>query len=1457
MSFTEGTDIMLRTLEKALLLGILLPGAGFAADATVLTDLQFPRDAALAGWSADPANVTVNGTTLRIQSLFGAGREWQSSEIGYEPGFALDEATVRVEIAVAAQNLYRDFYLALFPRGGHAYAEPAVMINIDRPDKGTSTVLVRQWEGGAQKTIALADPQLPFIFDANLEVTLELTNGAAKLVIARGEHGKTFDLGQLIAPRWLIQPFTVQVGTMEHGNASAPAVVEISRLRILTTRADEPTAAETIGNGPGTDAKVTCIDLTPYANRRFQDDTPDDRSGGWTDQGANDMRFIPQGYQFFRNVPFYIADKLAVVGNAPEPGCIVLGSQNSPGLQLESKPIQIGATAAYLYFLHASAWSTPNVHCADYVVEYADGGTVVLPLRTGVEIHEWWEPQDLPQAVVAWRGRNPAVKDVGFYLYEWQNPNPDKKIAAVVFRSTNSTVVPILIGITAAPQKIPIGPSPRTYRDLGYTLCEYRDRIKTAPAFGKGPAKLTLARTLPIAKDSEVRQARLDVSRYRASRPAQVRCTVAGLTKTIDLGADRLRAQFLFTEKEVLRFLTEHKASFQVTVETDDADGFGVYRYETNPNHDWIVGGEDVEHGVYAVSGVYMVTPFLPDHSISGYVENRPQAVTPLPLVREQAGLKPATLRPDWLGASLCLNGTWQWQPGERRGFVPTADKIPTRGWQDIVVPADVGAQIFAKDKECISAWFSKELVVPLEWQKQRVVMQFDGVADFATVFCNGTQVIYHEGVAAFEADLTAAVKFGQTNLLQVFAENVYKGIVPVRHSVSISEVEAEIAPYKGYAYRLELVRGAWDQKPDEVELQLDGKEVGKKAADLDAVINTGDGLYHRALEWNTSTLYFSTPGNADLKQLRDRLAIAYCLPGQFAHQGRPDAPHHWRAPRACATGLYRDVSLRVTGRSYVDDVCIRTSVQRMQISAAVEISNIPAAGAIVSAVVRDGSETVLDLGSITMAPTDTKVTFEKSWQNPRLWGPTDPYLYHLQVQLADPAGQALDRRFIRFGFREFRIDGPDFVFNGKKPFFLQTVSPSAWGLPMHRAHLRGFYLDMNQQGNINSTRWHQFGSLYPETAEVADEMGMLLQPEDPYPIPYWVSDGRTWDFDKLKIPIGWAVEACKRLRNNPSVVMWSADNEHAVENRAGEVTAATQPCVEAVLRLNAALKQMDPTRPIVNNGDSALALSDNWKDPRVDTLDGHYVPTRFFADWRQRFGKPCTLGEESLGGPFAWSYQHPCLGLVREGKDVRPYFYNGVNAAARYIGERIQSWQRLELAGITPFSFQLQYNPCLLAWKDVHYGDRTPAVPWPAQSGEGVKPSHYGYAVETSYNFFDPSAPRIYLRTFNAVRDNFEEVPKLEPRLSPEIVIELRDAAGSPLPNQVVWLIPTTQPGAPYGIPTDAKGRAWFWCKSGPGTYIAFASVAGASYQTDVTPAPPGEWLQVKTVRCELATGE
>ena len=202
------------------------------------------------------------------------------------------------------------------------------------------------------------------------------------------------------------------------------------------------------------------IDITPYCNRVFYDEVAGDGLGGWDDSGNNDMRNLPTGDLLFGGLPFHIIDTshddpyddLATRLGHPIRACIVLKGTVRPSFSERVEGIKVGQKARKLFFLHTATWSggAAGQKVGRYVIQYADGTTVEVPLKQGVHIDDWTRVSrgSLKEASVAWMGSNSEHSQVGLYVMPWQNPYPDREIVAIDFES-EGTAVPILIAITA------------------------------------------------------------------------------------------------------------------------------------------------------------------------------------------------------------------------------------------------------------------------------------------------------------------------------------------------------------------------------------------------------------------------------------------------------------------------------------------------------------------------------------------------------------------------------------------------------------------------------------------------------------------------------------------------------------------------------------------------------------------------------------------------------------------------------------------------------------------------------------------------------------------------------------------------------------------------------------------------------------------------------------------------
>lgn len=148
----------------------------------------------------------------------------------------------------------------------------------------------------------------------------------------------------------------------------------------------------------------TPVPLTTGATTGFSDEQPDDRKGGWTDQGGNDLRVLKPGRLTVSGVPFDILDE-AAAGKA----CIVLGGPKRAYLPSAARILAGERQGSFLYLLHAAAWCPPAQEqkmTGALFVEYADGSQSEFHVRFGRDVGDWTKPDSFKNAVRVWTAYN-------------------------------------------------------------------------------------------------------------------------------------------------------------------------------------------------------------------------------------------------------------------------------------------------------------------------------------------------------------------------------------------------------------------------------------------------------------------------------------------------------------------------------------------------------------------------------------------------------------------------------------------------------------------------------------------------------------------------------------------------------------------------------------------------------------------------------------------------------------------------------------------------------------------------------------------------------------------------------------------------------------------------------------------------------------------------------------------
>ncbi len=190
-------------------------------------------------------------------------------------------------------------------------------------------------------------------------------------------------------------------------------------------------------------AKIKFVDLRPYATRGFSDDKDGDKLGGWTDQGDNDFRKMPLGKQTFCGVPFDIIDPATNNGKS----CIPLKCGGRDYFPEAVNGIKVDENFSRIFFLHTSAWGNTNQPACEYTINYVNGSKAKIVVKDWEGIADWWSCADLKAAKLAVTVPNKTDRDVAAYLYTWENPNPELKIASIDFRSFGFSL-PILIAVS-------------------------------------------------------------------------------------------------------------------------------------------------------------------------------------------------------------------------------------------------------------------------------------------------------------------------------------------------------------------------------------------------------------------------------------------------------------------------------------------------------------------------------------------------------------------------------------------------------------------------------------------------------------------------------------------------------------------------------------------------------------------------------------------------------------------------------------------------------------------------------------------------------------------------------------------------------------------------------------------------------------------------------------------------
>lgn len=299
-------------------------------------------------------------------------------------------------------------------------------------------------------------------------------------------------------------------------------------------------------------------------------------------------------------------------------------------------------------------------------------------------------------------------------------------------------------------------------------------------------------------------------------------------------------------------------------------------------------------------------------------------------------------------------------------------------------------------------------------------------------------------------------------------------------------------------------------------------------------------------------------------------------------HQQQPvGKQHRWYAR---TSGIWQTVWLEPRGETHIAAVHFAPEIDSGDVTCTIALNRPPDEGMGFRIAVQnpDGSTAYYTWGAdaeLAAGPHQTRLLIDE----PRLWSPQDPYLYHVTAELLR-GPLAVDVVQTYFAFREVSIKplpGKAHTYihlNGRPLYLLGALDQSfnPWGIYTFRSDddIRRD-IELARELGFNFLRIH-IKAEDPRFHYWADRLGMLTMADMP-----------NFGYD------GWSEPACARWEStlrgiierdagHPSIIAWCLFNETwGLGGKAFRDDVKTQEWVEQMVVL---AKDLDPTRPVEDN---------------------------------------------------------------------------------------------------------------------------------------------------------------------------------------------------------------------------------------------------------------------------------
>ena len=279
-------------------------------------------------------------------------------------------------------------------------------------------------------------------------------------------------------------------------------------------------------------------------------------------------------------------------------------------------------------------------------------------------------------------------------------------------------------------------------------------------------------------------------------------------------------------------------------------------------------------------------------------------------------------------------------------------------------------------------------------------------------------------------------------------------------------------------------------------------------------------------------------------------------------------------------TGIWQTVWMEAVAPSGIQRVKISTDIDRSVVAMEFTMRR-NAAGDMLTINVKDNGKVVatdcgpVASGSVVMLPI----------KKAKLWSPESPFLYDVEFELKNAAGEVIDRATSYFGMRKIHTDGNKIYLNNE-PYYQRLVldqgfyPDGVWTAPSDEALRRD--IEMSKEAGFNGARLHQ--KVFEERFHYwADKLGYLTWGE----APSWGLDANDVEAARNFL-MEWR-NLVVRDMNHPSIVTWTPFNEEFWPDE----TQYPRFIVDAYT----ITKQLDPSRPVNTVSGGQHIVTDIWTE--------------------------------------------------------------------------------------------------------------------------------------------------------------------------------------------------------------------------------------------------------------------